>query len=147
VFNFTPRPLYHRGKRPRYPLDRRLGGPQSRSGRFGEEKILDPTGTRTPTPFFIIIISGRWSPYWVHAALRPLLGLLYLSRVIVTMMVLAGKTEVLGENLPQRHFVHHKCHLPDPGRRGGKPATNRFSYGAAISDPLAVQAVASRYTD
>jgi hypothetical protein len=27
-----------------------LGGPQSRSGRFGEEKILDPTGTRTPTP-------------------------------------------------------------------------------------------------
>jgi hypothetical protein len=34
----------------------------------------------------------------------------------------------------QRHFVHHKSHLPDPGshpdRRGGKPATNRFSYGA-----------------
>jgi hypothetical protein len=36
------------GKAPplRYPLDRRLGGPQSRSGRCGEEKILDPTGTR-----------------------------------------------------------------------------------------------------
>jgi hypothetical protein len=27
-------------------LDAGLGGPQSRSGRFGEEKILDPTGTR-----------------------------------------------------------------------------------------------------
>jgi hypothetical protein len=27
-----------------------LGGPQSWSGRRGEEKILDPTGTRTPTP-------------------------------------------------------------------------------------------------
>jgi hypothetical protein len=27
-----------------------LGGPQSQSGRFGEVKILDPTGTRTPTP-------------------------------------------------------------------------------------------------
>jgi hypothetical protein len=26
------------GKNPRYPLDRRLGGPQSRSGRDGEEK-------------------------------------------------------------------------------------------------------------
>jgi hypothetical protein len=26
------------GKSPLYPLDRRLGGPQSRSGRGGEEK-------------------------------------------------------------------------------------------------------------
>jgi hypothetical protein len=43
VDKFTPRPLYPRGKNPRYPLDRRLGGPQSRSGRFGEEKIFDPT--------------------------------------------------------------------------------------------------------
>jgi hypothetical protein len=31
-------------------MDSRLGGPQSRSGRHEEEKILDPTGTRTPTP-------------------------------------------------------------------------------------------------
>jgi hypothetical protein len=30
-------------------LYRRLGGPQSRSGQHGEVKILDPTGTRTPT--------------------------------------------------------------------------------------------------
>jgi hypothetical protein len=49
VFSFTPRPLYPRGKSPRYPLDRKLGVPQSLSGRRGEEKILDSTGTRTPT--------------------------------------------------------------------------------------------------
>jgi hypothetical protein len=31
-------------------LDRRLSRPQSRSGRYGEVTILDPTGTRTRTP-------------------------------------------------------------------------------------------------
>jgi hypothetical protein len=38
VVSFTPRPLYSQGKSPWYPLDRRPGGPQSRSGRGGEEK-------------------------------------------------------------------------------------------------------------
>jgi len=33
VVSFT-----HQDKNPRYQLDRRLGGPQSRSGRGGEEK-------------------------------------------------------------------------------------------------------------
>jgi hypothetical protein len=50
TFSWPPRPLWPQEKSSRYPLDRRLGGPQNRSGQRGEEKIFDPTGTRTPTP-------------------------------------------------------------------------------------------------
>jgi hypothetical protein len=73
-------------------------------------------------------------------------GLLCQPRVIVKMNVekqmecrLAGETNrsFLGENLPQSNF----CPLQNPawsdpglnpGRRGGKAATNRLSYGAAF---------------
>jgi hypothetical protein len=38
------------GKEPRYPLDRKFGGPQSRCERHGKVKIFEPIGTRTSTP-------------------------------------------------------------------------------------------------
>ena len=45
MVNATPQPQYLPGKT-RYPLYRRLGGPQGRSGRV--RKILPPTGIRPP---------------------------------------------------------------------------------------------------
>jgi hypothetical protein len=62
VVSFTPRPPYLQGKSPWYPLDRRLGGPQSRSGCGGEEKnsqplprleppIMQPISQRYPNEF------------------------------------------------------------------------------------------------
>jgi hypothetical protein len=42
VVSFTSRPLYPQRKSLCYPLDRMLGGPQSRYGRGGEEKNSQP---------------------------------------------------------------------------------------------------------
>jgi hypothetical protein len=52
---------------------------------------------------------------------------------------LAGETDVLGENLPQRHFCPpQNLTWPDPGlkpgHRRGKPATNRLNYGATLNE-------------
>jgi hypothetical protein len=54
---------------------------------------------------------------------------------------LAGETKVLGENLPQRPFCPSQNPTwadpgLNPGRRGGKLATNRLSYGAVLSKTL-----------
>jgi hypothetical protein len=49
IVSFMPRPPYPHGKSPWYLLDRRLGGPQSRSGRSGEKKNSQPLpGLETP---------------------------------------------------------------------------------------------------
>lgn len=45
--SFTPLLLYPQGRRPRYPLHRRLGRSQNRSDRYGEEKKVFP-GIETP---------------------------------------------------------------------------------------------------
>jgi hypothetical protein len=76
---------------------------------------------------------------WVHSALQPRVGLLCQPRVIRMMEKLmewwlAGETEVLGENMTQCRFAHHKLRMLNPGHRGGKPATNRLSYGTAEKD-------------
>jgi hypothetical protein len=59
VVSFTSRPLYSREKNPRYPLDRRFGGPQRRSGRREEDKILDTNGIRTPTALFVQFVASH----------------------------------------------------------------------------------------
>jgi hypothetical protein len=55
VVCFTPRPLY-----PWNPLDRRLDGPQNRSGRRGD-KNLTPTGTQTPDPSAVQPVASRYT--------------------------------------------------------------------------------------
>jgi hypothetical protein len=41
---------------------------------------------------------------------------------------MAGETEVLGENLHQRHFIHHKSHLTRPGIEPWQPRWEASNY-------------------
>jgi hypothetical protein len=101
VVSFTPLPLYPRGKSPRYPLDRRLDGPQSRSGRRGEEKILDPTGTRTPTPAFTGHISETKNVLSCHSPSKLAEAVAVLVEVLLDIQTYPG----------------NKCHKPTPENR------------------------------
>jgi hypothetical protein len=56
---------------------------------------------------------------------------------------IAGETEELGENLPQRHFVPPQIRFRTPDRSDGKPAINHLSYGAAWKKHLAMHALNS----
>jgi hypothetical protein len=48
LVRLTPRQLYPRRRSPRYTLDKRLRGPQNRSGRLGDEKMFYPV---LPSPY------------------------------------------------------------------------------------------------
>jgi hypothetical protein len=70
VVSFTPWPLYLRGKIPQYPLDRRLGGPQSQSGYGVEEKNSCENKCNVPnensrsSPVVIFLKRNVLSFYW-----------------------------------------------------------------------------------
>jgi hypothetical protein len=70
VVSFTPRPLYFQRKSPWYPLDRRLGGLQSRSGYGGEvlhkyvlQRLMSAGGKLYVHNFRTIFLFVREVPY------------------------------------------------------------------------------------
>jgi hypothetical protein len=68
VVSFTPRPLYPKVKSPRYPLDRRLGGPQIRSWRGGKEKNSHPRRESNPRTLIVQPIAQN---IYIHTCPEP----------------------------------------------------------------------------
>jgi hypothetical protein len=90
--------------------------------------------------FFLIRIVGGESSL-VHSALRPLIGQLWLWWRIWRKGDWQGKPKYSEKTHPRATLSTINPNGLDPGsdqgRRGGKPATNRLSYGAAkMSDLL-----------
>jgi hypothetical protein len=136
VVSFTPLPLYPRGKSPLYTLDMRLRGPHSRSGRRGEEKILDPTGTRTPIP--------RSSSLWPVAIPTALSRLLdgWGSGGITPPFLTSTLDEVSGQ-------LHALAALPpgeQPQSRSGRYGSENI-FAPAGNLTHAYRPLARRYTD
>jgi hypothetical protein len=49
------------GKSPRYPFYRRLGEPQSRSGRYGEVNFFTLPGLELPLPLVVQPVASRYA--------------------------------------------------------------------------------------
>jgi hypothetical protein len=67
VVSFTPRPLYSQGKGPWCPLDKRLGGPQSRSGRGGKKKNSQPRRESNPRTPIVQPVAQRCTDWAIMA--------------------------------------------------------------------------------
>jgi hypothetical protein len=78
--------------------------------------------------------STRHVCHWMAYCACP--GWLWWWRIWWTEDWGGGETEVLGENLPQRHSVYHKSHLTRPGLEPGPPrweaSDQPLSYGAGL---------------
>jgi hypothetical protein len=95
--------------------------------------------------FYVVASVSTVSWGWVRLVRRPLVPLLYQPRIIdeygaVGAMKIARvyQLRVLGEILPQRHLVRHKCYLIWPVIELQPPqleADDCLSYGAASVNP------------
>jgi hypothetical protein len=89
--------------------------------------------------------SGRWSPYWVHSALRPLLAYSTCPGWLWGWKTWwnkdwQGKQKYSVQTCPSTTLSTTNPTWADPGANSGhcsgKPATNRFNYGAPNIDDL-----------
>jgi hypothetical protein len=143
----APAALESRGKDPRYPLYRRLGGPKSRSGHRGYRK--DPfasAGDRTSIArpvarhytdwaqaqqyeekwkglFSSWMWGGSstqaWTPTYVSILSIP--QMIWVWRATVEWYIDRGNPKKSEKDLSHCYFVHHKSHMDWPGSEPGSP--------------------------
>jgi hypothetical protein len=95
--------------------------------------------------FFIRLVGEGLESIWVLSARRPPILLLYLppgdyeDGEFGGMMIGKGNRIIGRKPAPVPLCSPQIPHDLNPGRRGGKPATNRLSYGAAMTQVTFLQ--------
>jgi hypothetical protein len=108
VVSFTPRPLYPQGKSSRYPLDRRLGGPQSRFGQGVEEKNFQPPpGIEPYNPDrpvrSLVVIPTKLSRLWFYVILN------YSLTYLLTYLLTHSLTHSMVQDIIWKADSHSAC--------------------------------------
>jgi hypothetical protein len=104
VVSFTLRRFYPRGKSPQYQLYRKLGGVQSRTGRYGEEKFSSPC--RESNPHYLAATSTTHMYVGLYSLMRDLrLSQLWIwKRVCSGMWLRVSWHPEDGDSRPIRNF-------------------------------------------
>jgi hypothetical protein len=110
VVIFTPRPLYPQWKIAWYPLDRRLGGPKSRSWRGGEEKNSQPLPGLEPS--IVQPVSQCYTDWAIPASVKH--SLLWKMFKISTEMV-KGRNNSALHNSRKLDVVKYLTYTQPPG--------------------------------
>jgi hypothetical protein len=148
VASYKPQPLYLREKSPRYPMDKRLGGSRSRPELCRVDKTFFPLPGIEPWPSSLYPVAivlflfnflgwGETKSTWhvdQHLAIVPAphdddYG------AVGGMRIGRGNRSTRRKPTPVPLCPPQIPHDlgSNPGRRGGKSATNCLSYGTAIS--------------
>jgi hypothetical protein len=105
VVSFALLPLYPQGKSRLYPLDRKLGQPQSRSERRGERRSLAPAGNWTPGKFV-----PRLNTDWKHWCKLVLFIYFNCKWVFTRWQCFYSKTQHTKNTQPSNKTHHTKLH-------------------------------------
>jgi hypothetical protein len=132
VVRFTPRPLNHRGNRPRYPLDRRLGGTQIRPRCCGGKKKLTPAGIGSQAFQPIAHCYTDWvipTPKYVYIQFDHIqtLGMFY----FITLNALYSTAPVNGHVALLLRKQMHQFHRDSNGSIMGRVAERKYRMQSA----------------
>jgi hypothetical protein len=104
VVSFTPRPLYLRGKSPRFPLYRRLGGPQSSAGYCGDS----PAGNRIPA---VQSVASQYTD-WAIPAHWPIGANIKFTRPLIPSCIEIYSHMAMVKTVAVNRQVYHRYEIP-----------------------------------